>query len=305
MKSKSIKLLTGIILLSILLVIIILVNTKSKNIQNKNVISYGISNSSNQIINTGDEIAKDLLFKNGFNFSFNQDLMEKRNYKILCFLDYKIVDFIIDDKNYTSYDFALSEKGNLKKNIKIAKEQDCKELSIAIIRMPYFMVEENDIARAIKTEDIISLRYNVESNNSSNQLIDSNSNINFKTIPINQDNIAFPYIYITKNINELTLITTSKEDNQFFLMLSNKEKTKTDYAVIALLNWNQVNINDKMVNFISVPSKSIIYSNLSFPKIEKDSNYQILVFPKPYNISKEDYDNLYIYGSHRVHLLKK
>ena len=88
-------------------------------------------------------------------------------------------------------------------------------------------------------------------------------------------------------------------------MLSNKEKTKTDYAVIALLNWNQVNINDKMVNFIRVPSKSIIYSNLSFPKIEKDSNYQILVFPKPYNISKEDYDNLYIYGSHRVHLLKK
>ncbi len=291
-----------IILMSCFIFILLQDNTDlNDTTPNLNVISYGITNSNNEIIDTGSEIESNILYKEGVNLLFSQEISEERDYKILCLLDYRVVDFIIDEKIYKSYDFSLPKKGEFKKNIKFEKNQKGKELSIIIIRKPYIMVDKDDINRAIKTDDIINLRYKIKS--VKEEYKKNKCDIKFEKIKLNKD-LEFD-LFVTKEDKDLKIITTASENTDYFLILGNKEQKNKSVAFIVLLDWEQIKINDKYVNFVDVPKKSYIYSKLKFPQIKKEeSNFQILLFPKPYEIKEKDYKDLNVYGSTRIHLLK-
>ncbi len=266
-----------------------------------NIFSYGLQAEFDTDIAfpQGGIISRKQLFEDGIVFSYRQSIKEDRNYKMLCFLDYKMVDFTIEGKSYSSYDFFLKAKDKIEKRLIVDQPIDCRELTVVFIRKPEMMIDKGNIERSIRTEEVLSQRCFIDPDY---QVEKTYLNSEFKEFEDKDRYI--PEFYISQTLDKFRLITVTNGGSNYFMTFSNSEYDEpVDYAVIALQDWQQIPINGNMVNAVTVKPKEAFYTELTFPNVEKDSNMKFLAVPMAYKEGNvREPPN--VLGSHRIHLIQ-
>lgn len=260
-----------------------------------NIVEFGIKHKNGPIISTGKTIHPDSIEK-GLILELGQDLNEPREYSILFFLDFQQtqVEYSSEKLNYI---YTELESNDLKKYpFKLEVPYGTKELSILIIKKPDFMVAKNDIERAIKSEDVLCLRYSIA----------SNIEKNYKISSIQQNRIAtnmITRVFLSKESDKFKICTTLDSEEDVYVSLGNKTNEVANYAVIALKNWIQEPIEGENVHFFSVGKNEHINFVHKLPKTDEDINYQLVVFPNPFEVSDEDLSSTFAYATHRIHVV--
>ncbi len=294
MKLKSSKYIFTLIFL--MLLVIIGSNTKLLNSHKpSNVVEYGIRTTKGNIISTGKTIPPKLI-EDGLILELSQDLQETRDYLVLFFIDYQQVFVESSSEIVKQIRVELDPLDTEKIPFKIDLPSGSKELSILIIKKPNYMVEQGDVERAMKAEDVLSLRY----------CIDLNSEKEYQLSKLEHDVIdgnQITRVFLSNERNELKICTTLASGEETYITLGNKKDTGVEYALIALKDWNQVPIENELVQYFFVDvNKYIIFKHI-LPKTKHEANYQLILFPYPFNVTEKDLSTTFTYTTHRIHIL--
>ncbi|MBL4954897.1 hypothetical protein JK635_22315 [Neobacillus sp. YIM B02564] len=108
-------------------------------------------------------------------------------------------------------------------------------------------------------------------------------------------------MFISKQKEQLNILPTANSGENIFVSIGNISKEKEAYNMIALSNWKQVPfINNELVGNVSVnPGERKIFK-FKLPFVKENSNFQVIAFPTPYKISKDNFDSTLVYGSIRT-----
>ncbi len=255
-------------------------------------IGYGLYNSEGELVDNGDSIDQNSC-SNEFSLFLSQDLNESREYLVLVFIDYIQTSFITNDNQIMQKEICLQPSDKVNVPLEINMPSEAKELSILIIKQPNFMVDKDDFDRAIKTEDIITLRFPVAQSNV--PLVYSQNYEVSKEKPVTQ-------VFISDDPDKLIIKTVENANSTLYLSLGNEKSEKMDYAIVALHNWKQIPLCGEFVNYYELPKQSHIYFNFKVPNVKEDSNYQIVTFPHPYKVDINNPKSSFTYSTHRLHI---
>lgn len=286
-------------LIAIFVVLIVLFASKpflTDDHRPSNTVEIGVRAKSGKIISTGKIISSEVI-EEGLEFELSQDIYESREYLVLFFIDYEQVLVNIADEKKSGIYLELESNDSKKISFSLDVPKNSNELSILIIKKPDFMVDKGDTKRAIKTEDILSLRYRIDSN--------SDKEYELSTIDHNRiDKNIVTRVFLSKKVDELKLCTVLESEEEVYISLGNKRDEVIEYAVIALQDWIQVPIEDMKVQYFSVGVNEHVNFKHRLPKTDKDINYQIVVFPNPYNLTDQDLSSTFTYATHRIHVIE-
>lgn len=258
-------------------------------------IEFGVYNKENKIIDNGTTISYESdIIKH--QIEITQNLQAKREYKLIVLVDFIQTNFIVDGKEYESYNIFLNEKDAKKINIKIKNiPQHAHELDYIIIKNPNYKVSKNEIERAHILQEIMSLRY---------KLLDESVDISYKKNYIQSTEKPLDNIFVSYDENKLTIPTIIKQNQNLFTVLGNFNNTTIDYAVILLKDWKQINIRgEDKVEFFKLMANQRIYFPLNNSSFKVGSNYQLIAFSNPFKFSLDDYNTLNVYASHRFNII--
>ncbi|MFB6467402.1 hypothetical protein ACE38V_11395 [Cytobacillus sp. Hz8] len=269
-----------------------------KNVQvdtqnNSNKISYGLYNSNGNFITEGSN----LKYEKGVletTISIGHYINDNRNYMLLIMKDFKQTKFKVSKKTYSSY--LINIKPNSEKNITVhvpITKLD-KEIDFIIVKKPEYLVEDQDLNKASILQEVLPLRFMLNNTQEDINLTYEKPQYTYNQGPI--DNV-----FLSKQKDKLKVLYSNKGDKEVFLSLGAPENQNMEYAAIAMLNWNQVPlINNNVVNYMKIsPGKRDVF-RLILPNVKKKQNYQIIIFPKPYHVNKNDYESQSSYCSFRT-----
>ncbi len=262
--------------------------------QQANTIEYGLYSLDGKYIDNGSTIYPEDDEAN-MNISINHNLNERREYSLIVLEDFKQVSFKLKNKQeFIKYLFTM--KPNSAKNIgvRIPIKPNTQELTILVIKKPSYKLKEMDLNKASVLEEVLSLRYSINHKNELNNLKEIESDVVVKD-GLNEE------MFITNDIHKLQSVMVGKEGEKLWFSSGNDTSEPLKYAIIALNDWKQTTvIDDQEVLYTTVPGSKRQLFSFTLPKVKHDSNFQLIAFPYPYQVSQDNYVSQQAFGSFRT-----
>ncbi len=248
---------------------------------------------------------------------FNQNISGDTEYKLIVMKDFKQCSFNVQNNEYYEYDFVLSDIDDIVLDIEISIQdgESINEIEYFLIRDPKYHFDSKDVTvdERIYMDDLIAssffwrtrLNDNVDygkldkvsllKNKSKWDFIFSEDIKNKDATLIkkigNEEIINYESEVPFEKYFSPVFVASDKSDIQ--LMVSNHFEAKCGYFMIQLVDNKQVAFDDgEYVKYFELEKGENGFYNVKIPKIEEDSNYQILIYPT----AKEN-DNLKILTS--------
>lgn len=257
-------------------------------------IEYGLNRLDGKYIDNGSTLTP----KNNevnVNVSINHHLNEQREYGLIILEDFKQAPFSLENqKELSKYLFTMNPNSSKDILVKVPVKQDTKEITFLIIKKPSYKLKEMDLNRASILEEVLSMRYPLKHTNKLDNLKE------VKPTNVIKDGLN-EEMFITDNKDKLQSVVVAKEGKRLSFSTGNDSNKPLRYAVIALKDWKQTKIiNDKEVVYTTVPKAERNLFDFTLPDVKKDSNFQLLAFPYPYQVSEDNYESQQTFGSLRT-----
>ncbi|HDR8181012.1 TPA: hypothetical protein QC116_000343 [Bacillus thuringiensis] len=304
---KQMYIIISVILIS-LIIIYVLFHTsiiqphtspkENKREQQTNTISYGLKNTKGQHINNGSEITMENN-KINVSLSFIHNVDEDRKYGLIVLEDYEQKPFKTEEatNEVSHYSFDMKPNSSITTRITLHTSPNASELTFLIIKKPEYKLKDNDLNKAAILEEILSMRYSINSPQEGSKKI----KLTFiQPNAILKDGLYEP-LFVTNTEEKLQTVFSEKEGRQLTLSNGNETKDEMTYAIVAFKDWEQVEIcNDKKIVYTAVAPETRQIFNFTFPSVDQESNFQLVAFPFPYKTSEEDYVSQQAFGSFRI-----
>ncbi|MCU4715781.1 hypothetical protein OCE25_26235 [Bacillus cereus] len=260
--------------------------------KSSNNLGYGMYGQDGKIIDNGSILEVDNTNIHS-KLSLSHLIDNGREYKIIVMNNFRQVLFGVDGEKNISYDFYAKPNTIVDTTILNEVDKDIKEVDYLIIKKPNFLLEKFDPEPIGSLQQILSLRYNIE-----NKAIPFRESI-FPLFTSNKGPIDSVFISETKD--KLNALTSAKSGQDVYLTVGNISNEVIRYALVALLDWEQVPlIDDEFIHYVTVnPNEKKVYQ-LKLPETEVKKNYQVLAFPFPYEVSNKKYTSQSVEASIRT-----
>ena len=263
---------------------------------NSNNIGIGMYDENNRIIDNGStlEVSNGIIHSR---LSLTHSINNKREYKIIALNNFIQTPFKVNGEQYTSYDLQTNANETIDINISHTTNENTKEVDYLFIKKPNFFLEEFKPEAIGSLQQIMGLRYNLNTDIMDFEMLKKDS------LPpssiLNEGPID--NVFISEKEDELNALMVSKSGQDIYLTVGNPSNNYLQYAVIAFLDWEQVPFSDnQFIIYVGVqPGEKKVYK-LQLPFVKTKTNYQIIAFPNPYEVSKSNYPSQSIEASIRT-----
>lgn len=281
----------GIVFFIILLIIQLYQNKEVPRGRALGQIAFGIYNN-DKILDSGSYIQEKTI---KHKLELSQNLAVPRDYLVLAFIDYVQTEFTVDDKTYNNYIMKLDSNDSKDIVINMNIPNNAKELCYVIIKKPAYLLRDSDMKKASALQEIMTLRYSLDKNA---------RNINIES---NIDEVLegpIDNIFLSESDIKLKALFTCNENEEEKLVLGNMSDKPIQYAVVQLLDWNQVAFDTKeIIKFFEVAPNTKISYAVDMPSVDKDSLIQYIAFPFPFNTSKDIFYSTIGVGTFRTTII--
>ncbi|AQU77156.1 hypothetical protein [Priestia megaterium] len=262
--------------------------------QQVNTIEYGLYSLDGKYIDNGSTVYPEDDEAN-VNISINHNLNERREYSLIVLEDFKQVSFKLKNKKeFIKYLFTMNPNSSKDINVRIPIRPNTQELAILLIKKPSYKLKEMDLNKASVLEDVLSLRYPINNKNELDNLKEVKPDIVVKD-GLNEE------MFVTNDIHKLQSVMVGKEGEKLWFSNGNDTSEPLKYAIIALKNWRQTKVIDNQnVIYTTVSEEERKLFSFTLPNVKKDSNFQLIAFPYPYHVSKDNYASQQAFGSFRT-----
>lgn len=265
----------------------------------ENTISFGLEDSEGKYIDNGSSINVNSSNNASVYLSLDHNLDEHRKYGLIIFEDYKQIPFKANDESNSTNKFFFDMESKSSKKIKISVDtsKNANELTFLLIKKPEYKLEEMDISRASILEEVLSMRYTINSREIKSEVTSEKET---KPQEVLKDGLN-DYLFITNKKDQLQTVVKEKENENLILSAGNDSDQKRKYAIVALNDWEQEEIiNGKDVIYTTIEPNTRNIFNFDLPKVKEDTNFQFLAFPFPYEVSIDNYESQSTYSTFRV-----
>ncbi|WP_226530740.1 hypothetical protein [Metabacillus niabensis] len=220
------------------------------------------------------------------NIVFGNKTSEKGNFKLLVFNHGKQIEFYMDGKEYTYFDFTLT--ANQYSDLQVT----LKDISNGFQSINYIVIREPNLApdnleNALVVSQLYSIRVNLLKNiktipkEKPNLTNISKTNKKSKIHGVFVSELASPYTaWLKENISKKTDILN------YNIVYGNKENSPVDFYLVTMVNWNQVPISDKQLHIydqLKVNEEKSIQGKLDHNLLNKEKNiFVTFMLPDPY-----------------------
>ncbi|PFE10615.1 hypothetical protein [Bacillus cereus] len=274
--------------------------TKKQEREQLNTISYGLKNIDGKHIDNGDTIESKNNKVNVY-LSLNHNIDENREYGLIILENYKQKPFKIENNTQetSKYFFNMNPYSSKKIKISLNISENANELTFLLIKKPNYKLKDNDINKASILEEILSMRYSIKNKNKI-EMIQEIQPENILTDGLNEP------LFITKDKENLQIVFSETEEKEFIVSNGNETDKEMKYAIIAFKDWEQNEIvNNKDVIYTTVAPQTRQIFKFILPKVEQESNFQLIALPFPNEVSKENYVSQQTYTSFRMLIQNK
>lgn len=229
---------------------------------------------------------------------------KEQEFILLPIIDYKQQSIQIGKDNLDKYKFSLKPKEIIfipftVKNLK----EGIHDIIFLLAKDPNNTNLDPNYRKATELSHIISKRMSVT--------VGKNKEINipYTNIPDTEtnDKLSGSIVTPTKELKPWITEEHVSHDMKYYINVGNISKNEQDFAVIALLNWNQVSIKDNQKVIMSkIDSNTLVHieGELKSQDIKSGvSNFTTLYIPSPYKEVKNELD-MYVEPSINVGLQK-
>ncbi|TDL82432.1 hypothetical protein [Peribacillus frigoritolerans] len=232
----------------------------------------------------------DLERNNKFTLSLSNFINTSREYMMLVLVDFKQHEFKINGESKTTYSFLA--KPNETENVPFSIEipDKASELTILVIKEPNkITTNTKEIDKIITLQEVLPLRFNLNTNTQETILS------TLKSLEV-EKNVPIENMFISYSKQELNITLDYPNEKPLYMHIGDFENGKTPVAIVAFNNWKQTPLNGEYINFAEVSKQMKVY------KVDKLDNgiIQILSFPKPFNVTTDDYISQNVYSSFRM-----
>ncbi|MED2186014.1 hypothetical protein [Bacillus wiedmannii] len=277
------------------------INEKKQREQQANTVSYGLKDKNGQHIDNGSEIISE---NNNVNvtLSFMHNVDEDRKYGLIVLEDYQQKNFKIEENTneLSNYSFDMKPNSSIKTKISLDISPNAKELTFLIVKKPEYKLKDNDLNKAAILEEVLSMRYPVNSNHKEEEKTKTDSVQPIQPKTVLKDNLYEP-LFVTKNAEKLQAVFSESEGKELTVSNGNESKEEINYAIVAFKDWEQIEILDnKKVAYTTVAPETRQIFNFKLPTVDQESNFQLVALPFPYKVSKDNYPSQQAFGSFRI-----
>lgn len=273
---------------------------KKQEREQPNTISYGLKNIDGKHIDNGDTLESKNNKINVY-LSINHNMDENREYGLIILENYKQKPFKIENNTQETSKYFFDMKPYSSKEIKISFNisENANELTFLLVKKPNYKLRDNDINKASILEEILSMRYSIK-----------NKNIIEKTQEIQPENILKDGLneplFITKDKENLQIVFSETEETEFIVSNGNETDEEMKYVLLAFKDWDQSEIvSNKDFIYTTVEPHTRKIFKFTLPKVEQESNFQLIALPFPNEVSKDNYVSQKAYGSFRMLIQNK
>lgn len=266
--------------------------------EKQDIFAFGLYDDDRRIIDT--YLSENLKDTYPLEFEMEQYFDEDIDFGLLAFENFEQIPFHYEgrDRNLITYHVQSNKSETVAFNLKL-KANVNSEISFISFTDPYhsFDSEPDNIEVAFQYEDIFSLRRAY----SSSDPIETKflENVEVSTSHLIEDNIIEGLIIDTE-VGQYNYITQLTSGENAFIHIGNGYGEDVPYALIALKNWEQVDINGERVLYFTVPKDATKVIQFETPKVKSLEPFQFFAFPYPYEIEEGFYEADRIYSSARI-----
>ncbi|OJE51446.1 hypothetical protein BAQ49_21710 [Bacillus proteolyticus] len=263
-----------------------------------NTVSYGLKDDQGQHIDNGSEIISENN-KINVSLSFVHNINEDRKYGLIILEDYEQKPFKIDDtpNAVSHYSFDIKPNSSLTTKIHLQISPTARELTFLIIKKPEYKLIDNDLNKAAILEEVLSMRYSINTHHKDTEKIQLTP-VQPKTVL--KDDLYEP-LFVTRNEEKLQAVLSENEGKELTISSGNETTEEMSYAIVAFKDWEQVELlNNQKVAYATVAPETRQIFNFTLPIVEQESNFQLVAFPFPYKVSKNNYMSQQAFGSFRI-----
>ncbi|MCM3393256.1 hypothetical protein [Cytobacillus oceanisediminis] len=228
-------------------------------------------------------------------FSISNQNDHKVDYLVLFLVNFKQHDVVINHKTMKKFDLSLNSKEAAFIPFEIKGLKDgFNELTILLIPEPYTQNLEKEYRFSTDLSHVIPHRFNLIINNKNVPKIIYES---FTTDAEEFDLLEGAFLSKSKELVPwLTERINGKENLEYKIHVGNNDLDYKNFALIALLDWEQTPINNELVQYGKIPSKSRVtidsFINKEHLSSKGVSNFTVLYIPEPFkNINEIDFDS--------------
>jgi hypothetical protein len=252
-----------------------------------NTISYGLYKDDELLENHEQKFSG----KEKLTLSLSNFVGFSREYVIVALLDYIQTEIEVNGKSTRTYKFSVGE--NETKNIPFIIDipEDTHEFSLLVFKDPNFVELDNESYNSLSSlEEVIALRFNLNGNNK----------IIPETMKAEGEKSSLPIVplFLSSTYDELKIVTEHFNNDTLYLFSGEYEiSNEKEQAIIVFNDWEQISLNDNMVNYLETTNKMKYYP-LNFTN---KGIYQIVSFPEPFNVSNNNRESQRVYSSFRFY----
>ncbi|SDE14914.1 hypothetical protein SAMN04487777_107134 [Priestia aryabhattai B8W22] len=262
---------------------------------NTDTIAYGLYNAEGKYVDNGSKLTAENNVVN-VNVSIDHNLNERREYALIVLEDFKQESFNLENKKESTKKYLFTMNPNTSKNIgvKVPVNQNAQELTFLLTKKPSYKLKEMNPNKAAILGEVLSMRYPLDHNNNLANLKET------KPDDIIKDGLN-ENMFITSDRQKLKSVITEKEGKTLSFSVGNDTEKTLRYAIIALKDWKQIDVTEsKKVLYTTVAASERQLFDFKLPHANKDSNFQLIAFPYPYQVSKDNYESQQAFGSFRT-----
>lgn len=262
---------------------------------NTDTIAYGLYNAEGKYVDNGSKLTAENNVVN-VNVSIDHNLNERREYALIVLEDFKQESFNLENKKESTQKYLFTMKPNTSKNIavKVPVNSNTQELTFLLTKKPSYKLKEMNPNKAAILGEVLSMRYPLDHNNNLANLKET------KPDDIIKDGLN-ENMFITSDRQKLKSVITEKEGKTLSFSVGNDTEKTLRYAIIALKDWKQTDVTEsKKVLYTTVAASERQLFDFTLPHVKKDSNFQLIAFPYPYQVSKDNYESQQAFGSFRT-----
>ncbi|OZU89354.1 hypothetical protein CIL03_06465 [Virgibacillus indicus] len=271
-------------------------NTREGMGLNSNTIQIGLLDTNGKLIDNGSKLLEK---KNKLDYTISIDnfIDNESEYKLIVLADFQQVSFTVSGEEFITYDFNIG--ANESKNIetRIDYKEPINEIVYLLIKEPNFLFKPEEITPEVMEaagylEQILTLRFSVDN---------GSKNIDFSNKFLENNSIPIVEAYLSANSSVLDPVFEKKSGEKLKLSIGNVLDEELELAVIQFVNWDQLEFEKgKDVEYLKVEPGKVYTKDIELPKVEKEKNYQVIAFYKPYSVSPSDYNSLFTFGTYRL-----
>lgn len=275
------------------------INSNNVTRQTANTIGYGLKSIKGEHIDNGSSITPQNNIIN-VNVSIDHNLDEHREYSLIVLEDFKQVPFKIENKQrFVKYFFTMAPNTSKYINVTLSVNSNAREVIFLLIKKPNYKLKDMDFNRAGILGEVLCMRYSLNQNKNIGNIKESVPDFIIKD-GLNE------YLFVTKNKDKLQSVFVETEGKELTLSAGNDTEKPMRFAIVAFKDWEQIKIiNNQDVIYTTVPLGERQLFNFNLPDVEKESNFQVIALPFPYEVSKENYISQQAFGSFRIVIQSK